>query len=251
MPRAIELMKKREEEILKTVRYISEKTKGFTSPKLVMIGGYALRAFIKFSRYTRDCDFIVKKRNGWHLDELKEIIPRDWRIEELKKREQFGFMRWLKFITCNKTRIKVSLDFMEGEVRGRKEEEIILIDDEMIEESRQTLITIADENVRVFVPEYSDYLIMKVISCRASDIRDIASMIHENGVPKALSKRVRKILPNAGVFYSNIRRRVIPEIKSKTFIDSWRGIMATTEYTEKNKEGVISELQDLLRQSFR
>lgn len=251
MPRAIELMKKREEEILKTVRNISEKTKGFTSPKLVMIGGYALRAFIKFSRYTRDCDFIVKKMNGWHLDELKEIIPRDWRIEELKKREQHGFMRWLKFITYNKTRIKVSLDFMEGEVRGRKEEEIILIDDEMIEESRQTLISIADENVRVFVPEYSDYLIMKVISCRASDIRDIASMIHENGVPKALSQRVRKILPSAGVFYSNIRRRVIPVIKSKTFIDSWRGIMATTEYTEKDKEGVISELQDLLRQSFR
>ena len=246
MPKAIELMTKREEEILKIIRYISEKTKEFAKPKLVMIGGYALRAFIKFSRYTRDCDFIVKKRNGWHLDELNEIIPRDWRVEELKKREQYGFMRWLKFIRYDKTRIKVSLDFMEGEIRGRKEEEVILIDDEMIEKSRQTFITIAEEKIRVFVPDYSDYLIMKIISCRASDIRDIASLIHENGIPKALSQRAKKILPNPDILYSRIRRTVIPEIKSKTFIDSWKGIMATTEYTEEDKEKVAEELEKII-----
>lgn len=39
MLRAIQLMKKREEGVLKIIRYISEKTKGFTNPKLVMIGG--------------------------------------------------------------------------------------------------------------------------------------------------------------------------------------------------------------------
>jgi hypothetical protein len=239
-------MKKREEEILKTVRYISEKTKGFTNPKLVMIGGYALRAFIKFSRYTRDCDFIVKKRNGWHLDELKEIIPKDWRVEELKKRERYGFMRWLKFIRYDKTRIKVSLDFMEGEIRGRREEEVILIDSEMTKKSRQTLITIVDEKVRVFVPDYSDYLIMKVVSCRASDIRDIASLIHENGIPRALSQRVKKILLNPNIFYSRIRRRVIPEIERKTFIYSWKGMMATTEYTEEDKEKVAEELKGII-----
>ncbi|MBE0512227.1 nucleotidyl transferase AbiEii/AbiGii toxin family protein, partial [Candidatus Bathyarchaeota archaeon] len=232
--------------ILKIIRYISEKTKEFTNPKLVMIGGYALRAFIKFSRYTRDCDFIVKKRNGWHLDELNEIIPRDWRVNKLTKRDQYGFMRWLKFIRYDKTRIKVSLDFMEGEIRGREEEEVILIDYEMIEKSRQTLITIADEEVRVFVPDYGDYFTMKVISCRASDIRDIASLIHENGVPKALGQRVEKILPNPNIFYSRIGRRVIPEIKRETFIDSWKGIMATTEYIEEDKEKVVEELKQTI-----
>lgn len=214
-----------------------------------MIGGYALRAFIKFSRYTRDCDFILKKRDGWHLDELKEIIPKDWRVEELMKREGYGFMRWLKFITYDKTRIKVSLDFMEGEVRGREEEEVILIDDEMIEKSKQTLIFIANEKVKVFVPDYDDYLIMKVVSCRASDIRDIASLIHENGIPKGLSQRVKKILPNPNIFYSRIRRRIIPEIKRETFIDSWKGIMATTEYTEEDKEKVAEELKEIINSS--
>lgn len=242
-PRAIKLMKKREEEILKIIRYVSGKTKEFKDPKLVTIGGYALRAFIRFSRYTRDCDFVLRKRDGWHLDELNEIIPRDWRIKELKEKERYGFMRWLKFIKYNKTRIKVSLDFMEGEIRGREEEEVVLIDDEMIEKSRQTLVTIAEENVKVFVPDYGDYLIMKVVSCRASDIRDIASLIHENGIPKALSQRVKQIVPNPKIFYSRIRRRVIPEIERKTFIDSWKGIMATTEYTEKDKEKVAEQLK--------
>lgn len=240
-------MKKREEEILKTLSYISERTNGFTEPKLVLIGGYAVRAFIKFSRYTRDCDFILRKWNGWRLDELKDMIPKDWRVENLEKREQYGFMRWIKFLRYDKTRIKVSLDFMEGEIRGRKEKEVILIDDEMVETSKQTLIAIADRKVKVFIPKYVDYLIMKIISCRASDIRDLASLIHENGIPKELQKRAKKIIPNSETLYSRIKERIIPEIKSKTFIDSWRGIMATTEYTEKDKERVISELQNLLK----
>jgi hypothetical protein len=39
-------MKGREEEILKSLLFLSEKTKGFTDPELIMIGSYALRAFI-------------------------------------------------------------------------------------------------------------------------------------------------------------------------------------------------------------
>lgn len=178
---------------------------------------------------------------------MDEIIPRDWRVKELKKRDQYGFMRWLKFIMYDKTRIKVSLDFMEGEIRGRKEEEVILIDDEMMEKSKPTFITIADHEVKVFIPKYVDYLIMKIISCRASDIRDTASLIHENSIPKTLSQRAKKILPNPDILYSNIRRRMIPEIKRRTFIDSWKGIMATTEYTEEDKGNVIIELQNLLK----
>lgn len=55
MPRAIELMRRREEELSKAVLYLSEKTNGFTEPRIVLIGGYALRVFIPFSRFTRDC----------------------------------------------------------------------------------------------------------------------------------------------------------------------------------------------------
>jgi hypothetical protein len=126
------MMKRREEELLKAMHSLSEKTEDFTNPKLVLIGGYALRAFIKFSRFTRDCDFIVKKENGWNLDRLKKGLPEGYSVEEEKKLGNYGFMRWVKLIQHNKAKVKVSLDFMEGEIRGRKTEEIILIDNRII-----------------------------------------------------------------------------------------------------------------------
>lgn len=61
MPRHIELMKRREKEILKALLHLSEKTDNFNKPALIMIGSYALRAFISYSRYTRDCDFAFTK----------------------------------------------------------------------------------------------------------------------------------------------------------------------------------------------
>lgn len=246
MPKIINMMKKREEEILKIIRYLSEETDGFSEPRMVMIGGYALRAFIKFSRYTRDCDFVLRKRNGWSIDYLKDTLPKDWKIENLEKRDRYGFMRWLKFIAYDKTRIRVSTDFMEGEIRGRKEEEIISIDERMIENSKPVSILIAGERVEIPIPDYLDYFIMKVISCRASDIRDIASLLHEKGVPSGLGKRVREIIPHQDLFSSNIQQRIIPEVRKRTFIDSWRGIMATTEFTEKDKEQVMRRLEELL-----
>jgi len=67
----IEIMQLREKEIGKLLEYISKKSEGFTKPKIITIGGYALRGHMPFSRYTRDCDFVLKKKNGWHLDSIK------------------------------------------------------------------------------------------------------------------------------------------------------------------------------------
>lgn len=47
-------MRVREEQILKAILYLKEKTEEFSKPRLIMTGGYGLRAFVKFSRYTRE-----------------------------------------------------------------------------------------------------------------------------------------------------------------------------------------------------
>ncbi|MGB9659244.1 MAG: hypothetical protein ACPLY9_01780 [Nitrososphaerales archaeon] len=70
MPRVIEMMKAREEEISNIIDFLSEKTDGFEKPKMILIGGYALRAFVSYSRFTRDCDFALKKDKEWKLDEM-------------------------------------------------------------------------------------------------------------------------------------------------------------------------------------
>jgi len=71
---------------------------------------------------------------------------------------------------------------MEGEIRGRGPKDVILIDDAMMEGMR-AVIPIAGEEVTVFAARYVDYFIMKVISARPSDVRDIASLVLERGLP--------------------------------------------------------------------
>jgi len=246
LPKAIELMKRREEELLKLVRELSERTNSFSNPKLLLIGGYALRAFVPFSRYTRDCDFALRKSRGWEIDKLKGIMPRDFSVEALEKHGTYGFMRCIKLVKYDKLRIKVSIDFMEGEIRGRELKEVILIDRKMVEDRRFMNISIAGNLVKLPVPSYLDYFIMKVVSARPSDIRDIASLVLDNGIPKGVKKRVKEILPYPEIFKIKLSDRIIPEIEGRTFLDSWRGAFATTRYTEEDRQRVLRELKNLL-----
>jgi len=247
LPKAIELMKRREEEILNGLVLLSEKTKGFTDPELVMIGGYALRAFIPFSRFTRDCDFAIMKGDGWNIDRIKGFLPEGYLVEEEQKRNDYGFLRCIKFVKHDRTRVKVSIDFMEGEIRGREAKEVIKIDEAMIKSRAFVSIPIAGEPIKLPVPSYVDYFVMKVVSARASDIRDIAALICENGIPENLVERVKQILPYPEIFSIKLKERIIPEIKRKTFLDSWRGIFGTTKYNEEDRRKVITELEKLIK----
>jgi hypothetical protein len=249
LPKAIDLMKRREEEILNSLVLLSERTKGFRDPELIMIGGYALKAFVPFSRFTRDCDFALMKGDRWNVDRIKEILPESYVVEEVQKRNNYGYLRNAKLLKHNEVKVKVSMDFFVGEIRGRQPKEIILIDEVMIKNRIFVSIPISGKSVRLPVPNYSDYFIMKVVSARASDIRDIASLICENGIPENLEKRIKQLLPYPEIFPIKLRERIIPEIKTRTFVDSWRGIFATTKYREEDKEKVLLKLEELTRSS--
>ena len=133
MPKHIDMMRLREEEVFSLLEFISKKTKGFSNPKLITIGGYAIRAYIPFTRYTRDCDFVLRKTNKWQIDEISSMLSKRIKTEILEKKEKCGFLKMISFIQSGKTKIKVSLDFMEGQVRGRTGKQIVLIDEKFIE----------------------------------------------------------------------------------------------------------------------
>jgi len=235
-------MRRREEEILEAVKHLSDETDAFSKPQMMVIGGYALRAFIPFSRFTRDCDFAVKKKNGWGIDFLKKILPDGFSVEHEEKRGSYGFMRCIKFLRHEKNRIKVSIDFMEGEIRGREEKDVIVIDKKMIKRREFVELVIGGEGVRIPVPCYTDYFIMKVVSCRASDIRDVAAMVLERGIPESLDERVKEVLPHPEIFGAQLNR-IISEIKKKTFLNSWRGIFGTKKYSEGDRKKVLKILE--------
>ena len=154
-------------------------------------------------------------------------------------------MRCIKILKVNKRSAKVSLDFMEGEVRGRTKEQTFLITDEFLQKIRKVKIPIADKEIEIYVPDYADYLILKFVSARSSDIRDIATLVWKNGVPEDLKRRAKKMLAHPEILKKNLEL-TIRIISDRRFLDSWKGTFITTEFTEKTKEEVLTELKRLL-----
>ncbi|MBI3413002.1 MAG: nucleotidyl transferase AbiEii/AbiGii toxin family protein [Candidatus Aenigmarchaeota archaeon] len=243
MARQLRLAHAREEVIADLLNRLAEKSHGFSSPKLVLIGGYALRAFVPLSRSTRDCDFALRKGQDWQIDRIRTWFS-DLEVLTLEKRDDHGFMRCLKLIRINDSTARVSLDFMEDKVVGRDMEEVINLDARFEGDAQNVRITIANQPIDVVVPCYRDYFILKAVSARRSDIRDIAALVWKLGVPE-VKPRLEEILPYPDVFYRKVREVIIPDIEDTRFIHSWRGTFVTTAFSEQDKQNVIDELREL------
>lgn len=237
---SIDVMDKREEEIAEMIGYISSKSGGFTKPKLVVIGGYALRAFVPFSRYSRDCDFALMEG----LDKVNKWVPSGVSVETVEKKEGHAYMRWIKIIEIGRRKAKLGLDFMEGQIRGR-ENDIFTIDEKFLESSTKTRIKVGGLELQIFVPSYTDFFLLKVMSARRSDTRDIAALVWKNGVPKDIKKRLTA-LNDPAIFARNLEQKIIPDIKNKLFLNSWKGTFITSEFTEHDQKRVAKELESLL-----
>ena len=249
MPKHVEIERTREEEIAKLIDFLAEKTNFFEKPKLILIGGYGIRAFTPFRRGTRDCDFIVVKKKGWGIDEIKELLAKDFQIEVFEKRGGSGFMRCVKRVKVGKMFVKISVDFMEGAVTGRVGKEVVKIDEKFVLNSRKTKIKIGGREVEVFVPSYVDYFILKVVSARTVDAMDIAALVWKKGIPKGLKNRVKEILPYPELFEEKLRSSILLIIRDVGFFHGLRGRFTTREFDEKVWKQVILQLSKLLSEN--
>ncbi len=145
-------MQTREKEIADIIRHIEECSQNFMKPKLVLIGGYAIRAFVPYSRASRDCDFIVSKAKGWNIETINGWRKPDVSADVMEKKDTYGFLKWVKSIPFGRNKAKVSIEFMEGEVRGRTDKAIVFIDKDFIGQSNITSIKIADQSFNFNVP---------------------------------------------------------------------------------------------------
>ena len=244
MVKHFEVMNLREEEISRIIEQLSKQTDGFENPKIVMIGGYALRAFTPLSRYTRDCDFVLKKSDGWNLDKIQKSLPKVLSTEAFEKRDSYGFLRCIRILKVDGRSAKISIDFMEGEVRGRTEEQIFFITEKFLQKTKKVKISIAKKDAEIFVPDYTDYLLLKIMSARSSDIRDIATLVWKNGIPDDVKDRAREDLAHPEIMEKNMQL-IIDDISNRRFLDSWKGTFVTTKFTEMTKEQVLKELEKL------
>lgn len=229
-------MTRREEEIGELVLFISKKSRSWTQPRLVVIGGYALRVFVPFSRYSRDCDFVLKEG----LDTVKAWKPATVRLEELRREDGYGFMRWSKPFGAGKTTVKLGLEFLEGQVRSRGGE-AFTISDRFLASANEAEIAIAGKPVRVLVPSYADFLVLKVMAARRSDVRDVAALVWKNGVPDVSASLAD--LNDPDHLYGHLERKIVPEIESKNFLNSWRGTFLTEEFKDDDRKDVVEALR--------
>ena len=232
---SLDLMKAREEEIGRLVKLLFEKSRGFTKPKMVVIGGYALRAHLPFSRYSRDCDFVLEKG----LDSVNAWRPKGIELET----KEDAFMRWSKPFGEGKRKAKLGLDFMEGAVTNR-EGASFSVDVRFLKRAKEAELKIGDRTCRVFAASYPDLFVLKVVSGRPSDVRDLAALVWKNDVPDV--KESLKSLNDEKFFHNSLKEKIIPEMEHEFFLNSWRGMFVGQDFGERELKQVIALLRELI-----
>lgn len=247
MVRQIDIMQKREDVISGLIETVSRKSDGFTTPPITTIGGYALRAYIPFSRYTRDCDFVIPKITGWAIDSINKWFSGEMDVEAFEKHDTYGYLRVIHILKFGSKTARVSIDFMEGEIRGRTEGQVILIDKKFIDNRMSVKLRVGTTEIGLFAPDYTDYFILKAVSGRPSDVRDIAALVWKKGIPDNLNQRIKEILPKPAIFKKMLCESIIPDLSDKRFVESWRGTYIATEFDEDAKNDVLTKINSLLK----
>lgn len=236
-------MKIREQRIGELLARLRRKSHGFLRPPMLVIGGYALRAFVPFARYSRDCDLCVAKQEPWAIDQVARWFPR-LTVEAMEKADTFAYLRLTQLAPLGKRRIRISLDVMEGEIRGRYGE-VVRIDPEFVSKNAQeTTIEVGDHAIPIRIPSYRDYFLLKLASARPSDIRDLAALVWQQGIPRAVGSRARSIVQGPRQLLEKLAL-AIADLEEPRFRDSWRGTFMTGEFSEDDKMQVLRKLRRL------
>ena len=92
MAKQLKLMQVREHRIGELLEQVKQRSRNFKKPDIIVIGGYALRAYVPFSRYSRDCDFVLAKAKTWKIDRIEKWFP-DLSVEAKSKSDSSGYLR--------------------------------------------------------------------------------------------------------------------------------------------------------------
>jgi hypothetical protein len=245
LPRQLEPMNVREKRIGELVERVRQETSDFRKPAMIIIGGYALRVFVPFARYSRDCDFALPHGQSWNIDKVEKWFS-DLRVEAKQKLNSYGYLRLIQSVPAGRSKVKIALDFMEGEIRGRGEEGLP-IDHIFAAESTEAEIVIGGKSIRIRVPAYRDYFLLKLLSARPSDVRDIAAMAWKRGIPGPESLIQRARAASADKLMAQGLKVVIGDISDNRFIDSWRGTFVAQEFSESDKTRILTKLGRLTK----
>lgn len=176
------LLQVREKEIVETLKKIKEYP-------FVLIGGYAVNAYT-LPRFSVDCDIVIKDTDV--LEKIKKELESNGYTEQETKKTSMpyhgNFVRYEKTLEKN---FKVSVDILINEVLDRQTQ-ATLSAPWIFENSDVKLLrgkTIFEE-IKLRIVTVDALVVMKCISCRNTDIRDVFMLISSAKDLKWIQKEI-------------------------------------------------------------
>ena len=229
----MEKLQLREKEIFETLKKIKD-------VNFVIIGGYAVNPYT-IPRFSVDCDIVLN--NEEDLKKLFSSLERNGYIKiDTPKVELLyhgDFMRYEKNIIKD---ISASFDILFKEVFGRRDK-ISFHADWIFKNSSLILLkgkTIIDK-LKLKVINVDALIVMKFISCRGTDIRDIFMLITKAKDLKWIKNEIIK-KSNFDEKFKIIKGKVI----SKDFRNALQGVYGVVDdKTFENYKKTLLELEKL------
>ncbi len=216
----------REKEIFETLKSIKNR-------KFVLIGGYAVNAYT-LPRFSVDCDIVICKEDFEGIK--KDLLSLGYKESQEKSEVPYHgkFTRFEKEIKKN---FSVSIDILIDEVLDRQTQSKFS-NDWIFDNSRIRILkgkTIID-NLRIRIINPEALFVMKLISCRSTDIRDIFLLISKIKDKVFIKKEVSERFN-----IQNRLEKVKQEITSKQFKDGLQGVFGVIEdrLFEKHKKLIL------------
>ncbi len=228
----MENLQLRENEIFETLKSIKDND-------FIVIGGYAVNAYT-LPRFSVDCDIVI--RNHKELKEIeKSLFKLDYKkVKNYSESDYHGkFERYEKEISQG---FRVSIDILINEIIDRQTKSKFSAD-WVFENSKSRKLRgkTINEELNLNIINLEALFVMKFISCRLTDIRDIFLLIgfvkDKSWIKKEVSKRYE---------FKNRLKILIEEIDSKQFKDGLQGVFGfiDNKLFEKHKK-MIYELANI------
>ncbi|MFA5797297.1 MAG: hypothetical protein WC916_04645 [Candidatus Woesearchaeota archaeon] len=199
-----------------------------------IIGGYAVNAYT-LPRFSVDCDIVIKDETV--LRKIEKILLKvGYKKEKLPQEAQYSgnFSRYEKKLSNN---FAVSMDILISHVTDRMTG-VVFAADWIFENSSMQLLrgkTITEE-LKMRILHIDALLVMKMISCRSTDIRDVFMMF-----PNAKDKEWIKSEISLRYYFKDRITKIIEKISSKQFKDGLSGVYGYFDQNvfEKHKKAII------------
>ena len=217
----------REKEIFETL-------KGIKKSEFVVIGGYAVNAYT-LPRFSVDCDIVIEDRK--ELERIEKVLS-GLAYRKVKNKSEAPyegkFERYEKEIEQN---FRVSIDILIEEVLDRQTNAKCFAE-WVFENSDLRLLkgkTIG-EQLRVRIVNVDALFVMKLLSCRQTDRRDLFLLVslikNKEWIKKEVSERCN---------FKERLGKLTSEINSKQFKDNLQGVCGFIEERvfEKHKKLIL------------